>query len=187
MPKKKQPVQEPIKAYLSLPSLLAIVTSSVEIFRKEAIGYLIGFKGERKYMVQYAIPYQTAESSATHATINDDRVARVNEILKLLSEGLEYIGEFHSHTVYGDSPGRVIPSNEDLLSTIPGDLNLICAVNFKKRAVDWYENKRGILTGTVGKYRIEIGGYYIDEPFIGRQYQRVDVKCPAITGLNDSG
>jgi proteasome lid subunit RPN8/RPN11 len=186
MSKIKQPAQEPIKAFLSLPSLLAIVSSSVEVFRKETIGYLIGFKGERKYMVQYAIPFQTADSSATHATINEDRVARVNEILNILSEGLEYIGDFHSHTVFGDSPGTVIPSSDDLLSTIPGELNLICAVNFKKRSVDWYENKRGVLAGTVGKYRIEIGGYYIDEPCIGRQYQRIEVKCPAITGLNDN-
>lgn len=177
--------QAPIRVFLSLPALLAIVSSSVEVFRKEAIGYLIGFKGERKYMVEYAIPFQTAESSATHATIDEDRVARINEILSRLSEGLEYIGDFHSHTVFGDSPGTVIPSDADLLSTIPGEINLICAVNFKKRAVDWYENKRGILIGTVGKYRIEIGGYYIDEPGVGRQYDRIAVKCPSITGLEN--
>ena len=187
MPDTRSPSREPIKAFLSLPSLLTIVSSSVEVFRKETIGYLVGFKGERKYMVEYAIPFQTAESSATHATINEDRVARVNEILSLLSEGLEYIGDFHSHTVYGNSPGTVIPSDADLLSTVPGELNLICAVNFKKRAVDWHETRRGILAGTVGKYRIEIGGYYIDEPCIGRHYERVDVKCTSITGLNGNG
>jgi len=187
MSKNKKVVPEPIKAFLSLPSLLAIVSSSVEVFRKETIGYLIGFKGERKYMVQYAIPFQTADSSATHATIDENRVARVNEILNILSEGLEYIGDFHSHTVFGENPGTVIPSDADLLSTIPGELNLICAVNFKKRTVDWHETRRGVLAGTVGKYRIEIGGYYIEEPCIGRQYERIMVKCPAITGLNENG
>jgi hypothetical protein len=174
-----------IVAYLSLPSFLTIVTASVEVFRKETIGYLIGFKGEKKFMVQYAIPYQTAEATATHATIDEDRVSRINEILNRLSEGLEYIGDFHSHTEYGDLPGKVIPSSTDLISTVPGELNLICAVNQKKRSVDWHHTKRGILAGTVGKYRIEIGGYYIAEACIGSQYQRVLVRCPSVTGLND--
>ncbi|HEC79231.1 MAG TPA: hypothetical protein ENI34_08865 [candidate division WOR-3 bacterium] len=174
-----------IKAYLSLPSFLTIVTSSVEVFRKETIGYLIGIKGENKFMVEYAIPYQTAESSATHATIDEDRVARINEILGKLSAGLEYIGDFHSHTVYGNCPGTVVPSNTDLGSTVPGELNIICAVNLKKKSVEWYESKDGILTGTVGEYRIEIGGYYVDKPHIGRKYQRVHIKCPAVTGIHE--
>ena len=174
-----------IVAYLSLPSFLTIVTASVEVFRKETIGYLIGVKGENKFMVQYAIPYQTAESTATHATIDEDRVSRINEILNRLSEGLEYIGDFHSHTEYGECPGTVIPSSTDLISTVPGELNLICAVNTKKKSVDWYETKRGVLAGTVGTYRIEIGGYYIDEAVIGSQYQRVLVRCPSVTGINE--
>ena len=156
--KEERTRQEPILAYLGLPSLLTIVSSSVEVFRKETIGYLVGIKGENKFMVEYAIPYQTAESTATHATIDENRVVRVNEILGKLSEGLEFIGDFHSHTVYGNCPGTVIPSSTDLFSTVPGELNIICAVNLKKKSVDWHENRRGILTGTVGEYRIELGG-----------------------------
>jgi len=183
--KKNKKEEEPIKAYLSLPSFLTIVSSSVEVFRKETIGYLVGIKGENKFMVEYAIPYQTAESTATHATIDEDRVGRVNEILKKLSEALEYIGDFHSHTVYGNCPGTVIPSDTDLLSTVPGELNIICAVNMKKKSVDWHENHRGILAGTVGEYRIEIGGYYVAEACVGRRYQRVIVKCPSVTGIHE--
>lgn len=176
---------QPIVAYLSLPSFLTIVTASVEVFRKETIGYLIGFKGENKFIVQHAIPYQTADATATHATIDEDRVSRINEILNRLAEGLEYIGDFHSHTEYGDLPGKVVPSPTDLISTVPGELNIICAVNMKKKSVDWHDTKRGILAGTVGQYRIEIGGYYIDEACIGSQYQRVLVRCPSVTGINE--
>lgn len=174
-----------LEAYLSLPAFLTIVSSSVEVFRKETIGYLIGIKGENKFMVEYAIPYQTAESTATHATIDEKRVARINEILSKLSQGLEYIGDFHSHTVFGNSRATVIPSNTDLLSTVPQELNIICAVNLKKKSVDWHENRRGILTGTVGEYRIELGGYSIEKPCIGRMYQRVMIKCPPVTGIRE--
>lgn len=173
-----------IEAFLSLPSLMTIVSSSVEVFRKEAIGYLVGIRSENKFIVEYAIPYQTAEATATHAVIDDKRIIRINEILQRLSQQLEYIGDFHSHTEYGESPGKVIPSDEDLQSTIPGDLNLICAVNEKKRAVDWHETSSDTIAGTVGEYHIEIGGYYVDKPHIGRKYNRVIVRCPFVTGID---
>jgi hypothetical protein len=176
--------QKRIEAYLSLSAFLTIVSSSVEVFRRETIGYLIGFRGNRKFMVEHAIPYQTAESTPTHATPAPDRVARINEILAELSHGYEYIGDFHSHTVYRDLPGTVIPSGTDLASTVPGELSIICSVNFKKKSVGWRENHRGILTGTVGEYRIQIGGYYFAKAHIGRNYQRVLIKCPSLTGIH---
>ncbi len=182
---KEEIKEEPVIAFLSFPAFLTIVSSSVEVFRKETIGYLVGFKGENKYMVEYAIPYQTAESGYVHATVDMDRVTRINDILSKVSQGqgLEFVGDFHSHTMFGKSPATVVPSDTDLMSTIPGELNIICAVNMKKRAVRWYESDRGILVGTIGEYRIKIGGYYVEEATVGRQYQRVFIKCPAVTGI----
>ena len=187
--KKKQTVIEeekkPLVAYLSFPAFLTIVSSSVEVFRKETIGYLVGIKAEDKFMVEYAIPYQTAESGYVHATVDMERVGRINEILSKVSQGqgLEFVGDFHSHTAFGKSPATVVPSDTDLMSTIPGECNIICAVNMKKRSVRWYESDRGILTGTIGEYRIEIGGYYVEKAAIGRQYDRITIKCPAVTGI----
>jgi proteasome lid subunit RPN8/RPN11 len=182
---KKEEEKKPLVAYLSFPAFLTIVSSSVEVFRKETIGYLIGVKAEDKFMVEYAIPYQTADSGFVHAAVDMDRVGRINEILSKVSQGqgLEFVGDFHSHTAFGKSPATVVPSNTDLMSTIPGELNIICAVNMKKRAVRWYESDRGILTGTIGEYRIEIGGYFVEEAAIGRQYDRITIKCPAVTGI----
>ncbi len=136
-------------------------------------------------MVEYAIPYQTAESGYVHASVDMERVSRINDILSGVSQGqgLEFVGDFHSHTMFGKNPATVVPSDTDLTSTIPGELNIICAVNMKKRAVRWYESDRGILVGTIDEYRIEIGGYYVEEATIGRQYQRVIIKCPAVTGI----
>jgi len=172
-----------MEAYLQLPAFLAIVSSAVETFRKETIGYLIGIKGENKFLVEYAIPYLTAESGYDHSTIDMKRAQRINEILKKFSEGLEFIGDYHSHTVFGESEATVKPSPTDLVTTSAGELNLICAINLKKRAVAWRENRHGSLVGSVGEYHIEIGGYYIDRPRFGCVYQRVKVKCPAITGV----
>lgn len=176
-------IRPPVEAYLQLPAFLAIVSSAVETFRKETIGYLIGIKGENKFMVEYAIPYLTAESGYAHSVIDLKRAQRINQILGKFSEGLEFIGDYHSHTVFGASVATVKPSTTDLVSTSAGELNLICAVNIKKRAVAWRENRYGSLVGSAGEYHIEIGGYYIDRPRLGRVYKRVRVKCPAITGV----
>ncbi len=174
-----------IEAYLQLPAFLAIVSSAVETFRKETIGYLIGLKADNKFRVEYAIPYLTAESGYAHSTIDLKRAQRINEILKKFSEGLAFIGDYHSHTVFGDNQATVKPSTSDLTTTSAGELNLICAVNIKKHAVAWRENRHGSLVGSVGQYHIEIGGYYIDRPQFSRIYQRVRVKCPAITGVTE--
>jgi hypothetical protein len=112
--------QTRIKAYLSLPAFLTIVSSAVEVFRRETLGYLIGIKGENKFIVEYAIPYQTAESTATESTLDFNRAARINEILERLAQGREYIGDFHSHTVYGKIPGTVLPSDTDLCGQFQG-------------------------------------------------------------------
>ncbi len=179
----KQPVSI-IEAYLSLPAFLSIISSSIETFKKETIGYLIGVKGENKFVVEYAIPYQTADSGFAHATLDMKRVERVNAILQKLSEGLEYIGDFHSHTIFGNARAKITPSSEDLLTTVPGELNIICAVNPKKRSINWQEDKRGVLIGTIDEYRIEIGGYFVKKPGFGKKYQRVRIKCPSITGID---
>lgn len=173
-----------ITAYLELPAFLTIVSSSIEVFAKETLGYLLGMKGKNKFLVRYAIPFQIVERGFAHVSIDPDRVARINEILGELSEGLELIGDFHSHTQFGDSPAIVIPSGADLMSSMPGKLNIICAVNKKKRKTKWQENARKNIIGTVGLYRIEIGGYYVAEAGINEKYQRVLMKCSAITGLN---
>ena len=181
--KKRSEAREPIVAFLSFQAFLTIVSSSVEVFRKETIGYLVGVKASNKFMVEYAIPYQTAEQGFVHASVDLDRVGRINEIVGTISHGLEFIGDFHSHTVFGDSPGTVIPSRADLKSTIPGEVNIICAVNKKKRSLRWRENSRGILLGTLGEYHIQIGGYFVEAPVIGRIYERVIVRCPSATGM----
>lgn len=173
-----------MEAYLSQPALLAIVSSAIETFKRETIGYLVGYRGEGKFMVEYAIPYQTAESGFAHATVDMRRVERINEILKRLSENLEFVGDFHSHTAFGDSPASIKPSSEDLFTTTAGELSLVCAVNLKKRSSRWRENARGVLVGTVGEYRIEIGGHFVARPAAGSKYQRVRVKCPSATGIN---
>jgi len=40
-----------------------------------------------------------------------------------------------------------------------------------------------VLVGTVDEYRIEIGGYFVKKPMIGKNYQRVKIKCPSVTGI----
>jgi hypothetical protein len=107
------------------------------------------------------------ESTPTHATPDENRVLRINEILAKLSQGFEYIGDFHSHTAVKKLPATVLPSGIDPVSSVPGELSITCSVNLKKKSVACLENHRGILTGTGGKYRIEIGAIILLKPALG--------------------
>ncbi len=171
-----------IECFINPPAFAAIVTSVIEVFAKETIGFLVGVKAEKKFIVEYAIPYQTADVGYTHAEVDWKRAERVNEVLKLVGEGLEFIGDFHSHTKFGQSAADVKPSSTDLVLTKEGEVYLIVAVNSRKRAQRWVEHSDGTISGTIRDYHIKIGGYTVIRTGF-RGYRRVRIKCPAVTGL----
>lgn len=171
-----------IECYINPPAFLAIATSAVEVFAKETIGFLVGIKAENKFIVEYAIPYQTADVGYTHAEVDLKRAERVNEVLKLVGEGLEFVGDFHSHTQFGQTKGEAKPSPTDLVLTREGEVYLIIAVNARKRSQSWREHNDGTISGTIWGYHLKISGYTILK--IGFQgYRKVRIRCPAVTGL----
>ncbi|MEO0225697.1 MAG: Mov34/MPN/PAD-1 family protein [candidate division WOR-3 bacterium] len=171
-----------IECFINPPAFTAIVTSVVEVYAKETIGFLVGVRGENKFIIEYAIPYQTADVGYTHAEVDWKRAERVNEVLKLVGEGLEFIGDFHSHTQFGQSLADIKPSPTDLISTKEGEIYLIIAVNRRKRAQPWREHPDRTISGTIRDYHIKIGGYTVIKMGF-KSYRKVKIRCPAVTGL----
>jgi len=68
-------------------------------------------------------------------------------------------GYFHSHPQRGNAKGISQISKDDEDSIEHGEIELVIAINDKKRLTSWREsNKR--LIGTLGKYRFDISGFY---------------------------
>lgn len=166
-----------IKAYLGIPALMSIIASSIEVYKKEALGYLVGTKGENKFLINYAIPYQSAKATFSQVEVDEDKINEINTLLSTFTEidSLRYLGDFHSHS---NSPIDPDPSEDDLQSSNPGEIYLICAVNPKLRIIKWHVNASGILVGTIGKYKIKIRAYCVSAK---RKLISAEIKCPALT------
>jgi hypothetical protein len=94
---------------------------------------------------------------------------------------LSLIGDYHSHTGWGDLKGVGIPSTQDICDMAPDNLYIIMVANDRRRTSGWQYNGDGTLSGTVDDYHFRIGGYYLDEY---SRAKRTNIFCPYAIGFN---
>ncbi len=158
----------------------SMVLSAIEVYNYETLGLLLGLKGGNKFIIEYAIPFQTAEKAKTWVSPNERRVSRVKEIVHLIP--VDVIGDYHSHTELGDEKARAIPSGDDIADMEKGNVYLIIAVNECKRRVEWKNNYDGSISGTLGRFHIRMAAHEFVQK--GRlYYKKVEMFCPSAVGL----
>ena len=166
--------------FLSDKAFLSIILSSVEVYKKECLGVLLGYRTHGRVIVKYAIPFQTAERTYSEVEPNWRREAKVLEILPNLIQ-LEKLGYFHSHPQWGRQKGRAELSEGDIDSMEEGEIELVVAINDARGKMPWGEsNKR--LFGTLGGYRIDIAGYYIRTS--DGEIMQYRILCPYAVGFD---
>lgn len=157
----------------------SMVLSAIEVYRLETLGLLLGMKGEDKFIIEYAIPFQTAHKAKTWVSPNERRASRVKKIVHLLP--VDVVGDYHSHTEIGDSKALPHPSGDDIADMEEGKVYIILAVNESHKTVGWHNNTDGSISGTLGGYHVRITAHeYIKQ---GRHYKNVEIICPAAVGL----
>ena len=148
---------------ITLQAFQNILLSAIEVFKKECLGYLVGYRGE-EWIVWNAAPYQTAERSFVTTEVQLQKVECVARFAELFLPGLEVIGDYHSHAQWGTRLRRPLPSEMDRVDARPNMLSLIVAVNeLPERAEEarWrVERAHRVLRGELGKYHFELAGYY---------------------------
>lgn len=157
----------------------SMVLSAIEVFHLETLGLLLGMRGEGKFIVEYAIPYQTAQKQKTWVSPNERRASRVKKIISILP--VDLIGDFHSHTEIGDKRATVVPSGDDIADMDKDLVYIIIALNESEKAVKWRKNKDGSISGTLGGYHIRMIAHECDTR--GRHYRNAEIICPAAVGL----
>ncbi len=177
--KKKQ--VDHITVYLKERAFLAMILSSVEVYHHETLGVLLGYKGEDSFVVEYAIPYQTALKGLTWVEPRPRRTKRLERILEKMP--VEVIGDYHSHTEIGKSQALPRPSGDDVADMEEGKVHLIVAVNGKQKDRKWRHNRNGGISGTIGRYQLDIGAAVVAKK--GRWgYKIAKIVCPSATGLS---
>jgi proteasome lid subunit RPN8/RPN11 len=146
--------------HLSQTAFLSVVLSSVEAYKKECFGLLLGYRNARQWRVEYALPYQTAARSHSGVAPHGLRDRRVRVCLPQLCD-YEVLGTFHSHPAWGRYRALARPSALDIQTHLPGELDLIIAVNDARRSRRWNGCDNGrALAGTVGAYSLKMASFY---------------------------
>lgn len=170
------------EVYISETAFHSMILSSVEVYKKECLGILLGYRNPKKTIVEYAVPYQSAERLPRSVRISSGRHTRIENFLNMMPK-LDIIGDFHSHTMWGKSRARMGPSGDDIDDMVEGNIYIILAINDKTRAHKWTISPRGILSGTIGDYSIRMGGFYIENND-DKRIVRGSIVCPSATGLS---
>ena len=170
-----------MEVYISANAFWALLISTIEVYKRECFGLLLGYRDSNNiYIVEHAISYQTANRRHTSVEKNGRASRRIEKFLANLPH-LSLIGDFHSHTAWGELKGVGNLSSQDIVDMVHGNLYMIITANDKRRASEWKYNGDGTLSGTVDDYHFRIGGYYLDE---SSRAKRANIFCPYAIGFN---
>ena len=173
-------MSRPTEIYLSEKAFMGIILSTVEVYKNECLGVLLGYKTRGRIIIEYAIPFQTAKRKPSEVEPNWKRELKVLEILPELIQ-LEKLGYFHSHPQWGKSKGVARLSEGDEDSMTEGEIELVVAINDAARRTPWKESGKQ-LTGTLGNYRFAMAGFYLRQS--DSRIQEYRLVCPYAVGFN---
>jgi proteasome lid subunit RPN8/RPN11 len=165
--------------FLSEKVFVGLILSSIAVYKKECLGSLLGYKTQRRVVVEYALPFQSAERKPTEVEPNWKRESKVRETIGKLMQ-LQHLGYFHSHTQWGKEPTSAEQSATDRDSMNTSEIDVVVALNEAKRVRKWRLSGR-ILCGSINKYHIQIAGYYKTKKDEIRDY---GIFCPYALGFD---
>jgi proteasome lid subunit RPN8/RPN11 len=168
-----------MKVYLSENAFIDILLSSAEVYRKECLGFLLGYRLEDRFIVEHAFSFQTANRKHKAVVVHEKNHKKIAPILSRLDK-LQIIGDFHSHTQFGPSKGLPIPSEEDIAGMEQDQIYVIVAINNNEKTLDWGENRDGTISGSVGDVFFKVSAYFIKE---GKKTKRAKIHCPFPPGF----
>jgi len=166
--------------FLSEQAFMGIILSSVEVYKLECHGALLGFQTWRRIIVEHAIPFQAAKRKFSEVTPHWRKELRVIKMLPKLIH-LQKLGYFHSHPQFGNNRGLPELSETDKNIMQEGEAEIVVGINNARRRKSWVETKKG-LSGTLGKYHIIIAGFYKrKKDGVIRRYR---ILCPYAVGFD---
>jgi len=162
-----------MRVYLSENAFVDLLLSSAEVYKKECLGFLLGYRLEDRFIVEHAFSFQTADRKPKGVVSLDRSHKKIEPIIKRLDR-LQIVGDFHSHTQFGLEKGLPLPSDEDINGMSPNHIYLIVAINNNRKTMDWAENRDGTISGSVDKFFFKIAAYYMTSSTV----KKARIHCP---------
>ncbi|MCX5720174.1 MAG: Mov34/MPN/PAD-1 family protein [Nitrospirae bacterium] len=163
-----------MRVYISENAFIDILISSAEVYKKECLGFLLGYKLEDRFIVEHAFSVQTANRKHKGVVYNQKNHKKIEQIL-LRFDKLQIIGDFHSHTQFGPTKGLPIPSEEDISGMILDRIYLIAAINNNEKTMPWGENRDGTISGSVSDFFFKISAHFLNG---NSSVKKATIHCP---------
>lgn len=160
-----------MQVYLSENVFMGMMLSTVEVYKNECFGLLLGYRLPDRYVVEHAIPYQSVRRGRNFAELRSDKWRVIQEVLKSFPR-LDVLGDYHSHTMYGKIRAEVALSRDDIEYMEPNDLQVVIAVNESRRTRGWTVNTDRTVSGSLDRYHFKIAAYYDANRVGGRAASR---------------
>lgn len=169
------------RVILKKEALISIVISSIEVYRKETFGILIGEKVDNDFIVNYAINFQSAERHYEYVDISKLREKRISEAIRYLV-GRKYLGDFHSHT---DGVVKLSRTDKRDIKDVGVEISILVTLRKAKGHQNWkYNAKDKFISGTIAdKYLLKMIAYRFNNK-TGKIY-RLPIRCPYIKEINE--
>ena len=173
-------MQPQTEIFLSDNAFLGMLISSVEVYKLECHGILLGFKTKGRIVVEYAVPCQAAKRKFSEVEPNWRKELKVKEVLPKLVH-LQVLGGFHSHPQFGKEKGKARLSESDKFCLEEGEIEVVVAINDEKKICAWSETRGGI-SGTLVDYHIALSGYYKRRK--DQKIAKYRIVCPYAVGFD---
>jgi len=135
----------------------------VEVYKRECFGLVIGYRDrkgpEQRYIIEHAVPYQSA--GRRHRTSRTTARASAHRALPPEHPANVRDRDFHSHTMWGYSRAASSPSETDLEGMKSENVYVILSVNDRLREVPWSYNDDGSLSGTTDDHHFRLTAYTV--------------------------
>jgi len=170
-------------AYVSQSAFWGLLISAVEVYKRECFGLLIGYRDrkgpEQRYIIEHAVPYQSAGRRHRTVVSNPRAHRRIDRFLRSIPQ-MSVIGDFHSHTMWGYSRAASSPSDTDLEGMKSENVYVILSVNDRLREVPWSYNDDGSLSGTTDDHHFRLTAYTVTP---ASEPRRLAILCPYALGF----
>ncbi|MFQ5848067.1 MAG: Mov34/MPN/PAD-1 family protein [Candidatus Methylomirabilales bacterium] len=167
-----------MEVYLSENALIGLLVSTIEVYRRECFGILLGHSTADRVFVEFAVPYQTANRKYRQVHIDWKRSQRVEQAVHSTTRW-ECVGDYHSHAMYGESRATIQLSTEDKQYFGDGTTGIVVAINDIVKPRPWGYVKGGTLSGAVNGYSIRIAAYYKSNDHV----EKANIICPYAIGF----
>lgn len=167
-----------MELYLSENAFVGLLVSTIEVYRKECFGVLLGQSMSERILVDFVVPYQTANRKFREVHVDLMRSQRVAEAVRSTSRW-ECVGDYHSHPMYGTIRATTTLSKVDRSFFKDGNVAIVVAINDSARQQRWNYVQGGGVSGSINGYNIRIAGYHKSNGTI----ERAPIHCPYAIGF----